>query len=371
VDTDPSQKAPWAKDYEKLFDDVVENKKKVQFLDPKNEQVEVNKRNVSAVMTCSDNLDDALAKADHKIIIVGGGPAGLSAAIYAARGEMAPLVVAKDGGQLESTSIIDNYPGFENGVDAVEMVQNLQKQAERFGAKFKTCEIIDVELLCRPFKVTCAGGDVMTSSSLIIATGAGAKWLDVPGEQEFLSKGVHTCATCDGYFYKGKNTAVIGGGDTAMEQALFLARLVDKVTVVHRRSSFRASKAMVSRVMKAKNIEILWDTVVTSFLSNDGKKLAGLALEDRETKTETVLDVEGAFVAIGHVPNTHLFQGKGVRVNEDGYIHTIPGSTRTSIEGVYAAGDVADEIYRQAITSAGTGAMAAIDAERWLCEHGC
>ena len=233
----------------------------------------------------------------------------------------------------------------------------------------------------------------MTSSALIIASGAAAKWLKVPGEQELLSRGVHTCATCDGFFYKGKHAAVIGGGDTAMEQALFLARMAARVTVIHRRGEFRASKAMATRVLNHPSIEIVWNTVVREFVSkSDGKggqQLAALriwgeplredggdALEngsgDLDTPTERLLDVDGCFVAIGHVPNTELFDDDpALRRDSEGYIYTIPGSTVTSVTGVYAAGDVADKVYRQAITSAGTGAMAAMDAERWLCEHGC
>jgi len=259
------------------------------------------------------------------------------------------------------------------------MILRLNKQAERFGAEFKACDIVNVDVGCRPFKVVCADGEVLTSSALIIATGASARWLGAKGELEYLSNGVHTCATCDGFLYKDKHAAVIGGGDTAMEQALFLARLAKKVTIIHLRDFFRASKAMASRALNHPKIEILWSVVVKEFKSEDGEKLSHLTLQNVsyvdddgkvvEPLAETDLKVEGAFVAVGHIPNTQLF--KNVKKSEEGYIYTIPGTTMTSVAGVYAAGDAQDSVYRQAITSAGTGAMAAMDAERWLCEHGC
>ena len=241
-----------------------------------------------------------LREADHRLIIVGGGPAGLSAAIYAARAEMEPLVIARDGGQLESTSTVDNYPGFEDGIDAVEMVQHLSQQATRFGARFQECEVESVETSCRPFRVSCGGGETLTSSALVVATGARAKWLGVEGEQEYLSRGVHTCATCDGYFYKHKHAAVVGGGDTAMEQALFLARLCSKVTIIHRRGSFRASKAMATRALSHPNIVVLWDTTVKRFVSEDGEQLSALLLETagQGAAEERLLPVDGAFVAV-------------------------------------------------------------------------
>jgi len=229
---------------------------------------------------------------------------------------------------------------------------------------------------------------VITSSAIVVATGATAKWLSVPGEAELLSRGVHTCATCDGFFYKGKPAAVIGGGDTAMEQALFLARMAKRVTVIHRRDEFRASKAMATRVLNHPNIDILWNTMVLQFQADPtNEQLESLLLAEEQTMesmddennvqldvevVESVFRVDGVFVAIGHVPNTQLFDDDpSLRRDDEGYIYTIPGSTVTSVTGVYAAGDVADHVYRQAITSAGTGAMAAMDAERWLCEHGC
>ena len=267
------------------------------------------------------------------------------------------------------------------GVDAVGLLQTLQAQAERFGAIFKACTVTSVDLSCRPFKVRCNGHEQreLTTSSLIVATGASARWLGAPGERALLSRGVHTCATCDGYFYKGRSVAVIGGGDTACEQALFLARLASDVTVVHRRGAFRASKVMAARTIAHPNIKVLWNTTVNSFEIGDNGKAGGarvlraIRLHQRRADEEgidTELEVSAAFVAIGHVPTTQLFEG-ALAMSDEGYILTIPGSMRTSVVGVYAAGDVQDSIYRQAITSAGTGAQAALDAERWLCQHGC
>jgi len=313
-----------------FFDNVIIPAKQQRLtLDPR---IGVSKLNATQVRECA-GAHRRLLDADHRVIIIGGGPAGLSAAVYAARAEMAPLVVARDGGQLESTSMIDNYPGFEEGVDAVELIQRLVAQAKRFGASFKECDITGVDIGCRPFRVECRGGQVTTSSALIIATGASAKWLGVHGEQELLSKGVHTCATCDGFFYKGRHAAVVGGGDTAMEQALFLARMASKVTVVHRRGEFRASKAMATRVLNHPTIEILWNTEVAGFVGIAAAKGGGeerlVALRlfgenpDKNNKgggggsagsdeldpssSEWLLPVDGCFVAIGHVPNTQLF----------------------------------------------------------------
>ena len=361
--------------YENFFDSVVIPANEA-VKDTIREPITVGAMNASEIagLTCaSDALTTRILKADRKLVIIGGGPAGLSAAVYAARADMAPLVVARDGGQLEGTSSVHNYPGFDEGVDAVDLIQRLERQAARFGADSKQCGIREVDLTCRPFKIYCEDDEVITSSALVIATGASPRWLGAPGERELLSRGVHTCATCDGYFYRDRDVVVVGGGDTAMEQALFLARIASRVTVVHRKNSFRASKAMATRVLKHPKILILWDTVITRFLADDAT--GDLASVDLVTDSagappsETSLSVDGVFVSIGMNPNTDLFTT--IRKDEDGYIYTLPGSTVTSVTGVYAAGDVQDAVYRQAITSAGTGAMAAMDAERWLCEHGC
>jgi len=330
-------------------------------------QATIGQANASSLQCSADQLTVRILEADRKLVIVGGGPAGMAAATYAARAELQPLVVARDGGQLEGTDWVDNYPGFPEGIDAVEMVQRFEKQATRFGAEVMWCGIERVDLKCRPFKVYCEDGEVMTSSAIIIATGASPRWLGAPGERELLSKGVHTCATCDGYQYKERHTLVVGGGDTAMEQALFLARVCSRVTVVHRGGTLRASKAMAARVLRHPKILMLWNSVVTEFVKGDNGLLESVSVESMGSTTN--LPVDGAFVAIGHTPNTELFSD--LRRDDHGYVYTLPGSTVTSIAGVYATGDVADPVYRQAITSAGTGAMAAMDAERWLCEHGC
>ena len=285
-----------------FFDTVVIPARQQQLIDL-DPRVDVSSETASELQECSLDSQTVrlLREADHRLIILGGGPAGLSAAIYAARAEMEPLVIARDGGQLESTSTVDNYPGFEDGIDAVEMVQRLSQQATRFGARFQECEVESVETSCRPFRVTCSGGETLTSSALVVATGARAKWLGVEGEQEYLSRGVHTCATCDGYFYKHKHAAVVGGGDTAMEQALFLARLCSKVTIIHRRGSFRASKAMATRALSHPNIDVLWDTTVKRFVSEDGEQLSALLLETtagQGATEERLLPVDGAFVAV-------------------------------------------------------------------------
>jgi len=338
------------------------------------EKISVGVENASEVIAKSECSADSwtvrILEADRKVVIVGGGPAGLTAALYAARAELAPLVVAKDGGQLESTTWIDNFPGFEEGVDAVELVQRLEKQAERFGAEIKNCGVRSVDLNCRPFRVECEDGEVVTSSALIVATGASPRWLDVPGERDFVAKGVHTCATCDGYFYREKHAAVVGGGDTAMEQALFLARICERVTLVHRGDTFRASKAMATRVLKHPKILVLWSTVVTAFLPSESSpaRLGALHLVTKDT-SHTVLPVDAAFVAIGHHPNTRLFPD--LKQNDNGYLYTLPRSSQTNVAGVFAAGDSQDDKYMQAVTAAASGAIAALDAERWLCEHGC
>eukprot|EP00629_Pelagomonadales_sp_RCC1024_P011891 CAMPEP_0119282608 /NCGR_PEP_ID=MMETSP1329-20130426/27010_1 /TAXON_ID=114041 /ORGANISM="Genus nov. species nov., Strain RCC1024" /LENGTH=389 /DNA_ID=CAMNT_0007283271 /DNA_START=100 /DNA_END=1266 /DNA_ORIENTATION=+ len=331
-----------------------------------------NASEIASLQCSADQLTVRILEADRKLVIVGGGPAGLTAAVYAARTDLKPLVIARDGGQLEGTSKVDNYPGFQDGVDAVELLQQLEGQGRRFGMDLKSCSIVGVDLACRPFKVTCEDGEVITSSAVVVATGASPRWLGVPGERELLSRGVHTCATCDGYFYRDKHAVVVGGGDTAMEQALFLARIAKRVTIVHRGSTLRASKAMAARVLRHPKILVLWNTEIRRFVEDpDTEVLGSIEVETivMDIVSATSLDADGVFVAIGHTPNTQLFEG--LRKDDQGYIYTLPGSTVTSVAGVYAAGDVADSVYRQAITSAGTGAMAAMDAERWLCEHGC
>ena len=301
----------------------------------------------------------------HNVIIIGSGPAGLTAALYNARADLEPIVFEgpQPGGQLTITTEVENYPGFPEGIEGPEMMQLFRKQAERFGAdcRFETVEAVDLSE--RPFKVTTEKGSYL-GKSVIISTGASARWLDLPSEQTYRGRGVSACATCDGFFFKDKVIAVVGGGDTAMEEALFLTKFGSKVYVIHRRDELRASQIMADRAMADEKIEFIWDTVVTEVLGDD-QGITGLRLENTKDGSESTLDVGGLFIAIGHEPNTELFEGILER-DETGYLVT--DGVRTDIEGVYASGDVMDKVYRQAVTAAGTGCMAAIEAERWLAE---
>ncbi len=304
----------------------------------------------------------------EKVIIIGSGPAGLTAALYAARANLAPVVFegAQAGGQLMITTDVENYPGFPDGIMGPDLMANFRKQAERFGAQLHTVDVTAVDFSSRPFKVEAAG-DIHEAESVIISTGASAKFLGVPGEEKLLGRGVSACATCDGFFFREKNVVVVGGGDTAMEEAEFLTRFATKVTVVHRRDAFRASRIMADRVLANPKTDVIWNATVTEILGED--TVTGVALEDTVTGATRTFDTDGVFMAIGHHPNTDLFAGV-LTLDDTGYIVLAgDGSTRTSVEGVYAAGDVADTVYRQAVTAAGSGCKAAIDAERWLA-HG-
>jgi thioredoxin reductase (NADPH) len=300
----------------------------------------------------------------RNVVIVGSGPAGLTAAIYAARADLRPLVVEgfSAGGQLMLTTDIENYPGFPDGILGPELMERFRAQAQRFGAEFVTADVDRVELSEPPFGVW-AVGEEYRARSVIVSTGASALMLGLEGEQRLLGHGVSTCATCDGFFFRDREIAVVGGGDSAMEEAIFLTKFANKVTVVHRREELRASRIMQDRAFANPKIEFRWNTVVDDVLGED--RLEGLALRDVRTGETSTLGVGGLFVAIGHTPNTELFKGQ-LDLDANGYVLTHEGSMRTSVEGVFASGDVQDHAYRQAITAAGTGCMAAIEAERWL-----
>jgi len=304
----------------------------------------------------------------RNVIILGSGPAGLTAAIYATRAGLQPLVVAgaEAGGQLMLTTEVENYPGFADPILGPDLIAAMRAQAERIGASFVAEDASAVDLSGRPFKVTLQSGEVEEAKAVIVATGAKAKLLGLPGEQRLMGRGVSTCATCDGFFFRNRDVIVVGGGDTAMEEALYLAKLARGVTVVHRRDQLRASKIMQQRAMANEKIGFSWNTVVTEILG-DGK-VSGVKLQDVRTGQVTTRPTDGVFVAIGHKPNTDLFRGQ-LQMDENGYIVRLRRSM-TSVEGVFVAGDVHDHTYRQAVTAAGYGCEAAIDAERWLATAG-
>ena len=298
----------------------------------------------------------------EKMIIIGSGPAGLTAAIYAARADLNPLMIEgfARGGQLMITTDVENYPGFPDGIMGPDLMEQFRKQAERFGTRLITSDVTRVDFSSRPFKVWVDQDDY-EADSIVISTGASARWLGIPGEEKLRGYGVSACATCDGFFFRDKEIAVVGGGDSAMEEALFLTKFASKVTIIHRRDEFRASKIMAQRALDHDKIEVIWDTVVEEVLGEES--VTGIKLRNRKTDETSKLDVDGMFVAIGHDPNTSIFQGQ-LELDDDGYI--IADGTLTSVEGVFAGGDVVDKVYRQAITAAGMGCAAALDAERWL-----
>lgn len=306
----------------------------------------------------------------HDVIIIGSGPAGYTAALYTARADLKPVMFAglEPGGQLMITTDVENYPGFPDGILGPEMMQLFRRQVERFGTVIHDGIVTSVDLSQRPFKVV-ADGNEYRSNSLIVCTGASAKWLGLEGEQVFGGFGVSACATCDGFFFRGKEVAVVGGGDTAMEEANYLTRHCSKVYLIHRRDAFRASKIMQDRVLANPKVEVLYNTVVEEILGEREpvKHVTGVRLKNLVTGELATLDLQGVFVAIGHRPNSDLFTGV-LDMDDVGYIKTQPGRTATNIPGVFAAGDVADSVYRQAVTAAGTGCMAAIEAERFLAE---
>jgi len=305
-----------------------------------------------------------------KVIILGSGPAGYTAAIYAARAMLKPIVIQgnQPGGQMTITTDVENYPGFAEVIQGPWLMEQMQAQAEHVGAEFIMDHIAKVELLRRPIRLEGDSGDTYTCDALIVATGAQARWLGIPTEETFKGYGVSACATCDGFFFKGKEVVVVGGGNTAVEEALFLTNFANKVTIVHRRESFRAEKIMQERLFKNSKIEVVWNSVLHEVTGADNPKtVTGVRLKNVKTGKVSKLKVDGVFVAIGHVPATELFKGK-LEMNASGYLITEPDSTRTSIPGVFAAGDVKDEIFRQAVTAAGMGCMAALEAERYLAK---
>lgn len=311
---------------------------------------------------------NSVTNSDQKIenlIIIGSGPAGLTAAIYSARARLEPLMIEGEeaGGQLMITTDVENYPGFDHGVTGPELIAVMRRQAEKFGTRFITRNVTKVDFSQRPFKVYI-GDKVHLTRSVIVSTGASAQWLNLPSEKQYMSRGVSACATCDGAFFKDMEVAIVGGGDTAMEEAQFLTRFAKHVYVVHRRDTFRASKIMAERTLNHPKIKVLWNAEVVEVLG-DGKSVTGVKLKDTVNGQTKDLDVQGLFVAIGHKPTTALFKGL-LDMDETGYLVTKPGSTYTNIEGVFACGDVQDHVYRQAITAAGSGCMASIDCERWL-----
>jgi thioredoxin reductase (NADPH) len=304
-----------------------------------------------------------------RLLIIGAGPAGYTAAIYAARAGLSPLLVAglQPGGQLTITTDVENYPGFAEAIQGPWLMEQMRAQAEHVGTRILHDLVTRVELAAHPFRATLDGGAIIEAEAVVIATGAQARWLGVPGEKELSGFGVSACATCDGFFFRGQDVAVIGGGNSAVEEALYLANLARHVTLVHRRDSLRAERILQQRLFARENVTVLWDMATEAMLGTDAPRPVARALALRHVKTgeRRELPVDGVFVAIGHDPATALFRGQ-LSMDEGGYLTVDPGSTRTSVAGVFAAGDVADKTYRQAVTAAGTGCMAALDAEKWL-----
>jgi len=315
-------------------------------------------------------VEETVEKAIHsKVIIVGSGPAGYTAAIYAARANLSPLILAgpQKGGQLTTTTEVDNFPGFPEGVDGNELMNRMEKQAERFDTKVMFGEVTSVNLSCRPFQLF-QDQNLYTCDTLIIATGATARYLGLPSETLYKNRGVSACATCDGFFYKGKKVAVAGGGDTALEEATYLTNFCPEVFLIHRRDEFRASKAMQDRVLANPKITVVWDSVVEEVIGEEPAGMTDLSVRNVKTDEVKRLGVAGLFVAIGHTPNTGLFKNM-LDMDENNYLTPKPGTSKMNIEGVFACGDVMDSQYRQAITAAGSGCMAAMDAERYLAEQ--
>jgi thioredoxin reductase (NADPH) len=307
-----------------------------------------------------------------RILIIGSGPAGYTAAIYAARAGLSPILVAglQAGGQLMITTDVENYPGYADVIQGPWLMEQMAAQAEHVGTRIIQDLIVRVDFSGRPFRCVADTGDVFLADSVVIATGAQARWLDIESEQRLQGRGVSACATCDGFFYRSKHVAVIGGGNTAVEEALHLTNHADSVTLIHRRDTLRAEKILQARLFANPKIKLIWDSIVEQIEGGGSPEVVtGIRLSNVKTGAETTLPVDGVFIAIGHTPNTAIFAGQ-VAMDGEGYIQTVPGSTRTMVEGVFAAGDVQDKVFRQAVTAAGTGCMAALEAEKWLAGLG-
>jgi thioredoxin reductase (NADPH) len=304
--------------------------------------------------------------ADREVVIIGSGPAGLTAALYAARANLKPLLIEglEAGGQLMLTTMVENWPGFRDGIMGPDLMGEMRAQAERFGTEIVQGNVTSVDVRQRPFTITLEDSRVVTTAALIVATGASARWLDIGSDRKLSGRGVSTCATCDGYFFRGKPIAVVGGGDSAMEEAIYLTKFASKVTVVHRRDTLRASKIMQDKAFANPKINFIWDSEVIDVADLEKGEVTSIVLRNLKTGETSHLAVDGVFIAIGHTPNTALFKGQ-IDLDPTGYIVT-HGGTRTNVPGVFAAGDVQDHVYRQAVTAAGSGCMAAIDAERYL-----
>ena len=313
-----------------------------------------------------------MSKTTHaKVVIIGSGPAGYTAAIYAARAMLEPVLIQgiQPGGQLTITTDVENYPGFADVIQGPWLMEQMQKQAEHVGTRIVTDHVNNLDLSQRPFRLTCDSGDLYVADAVILATGAQARWLGMPSEEKFKGYGVSACATCDGFFYRNKEVVVIGGGNSAVEEALFLTNFASKVTVVHRRDSFRAEKILQDRLFKHPKIEVIWDTALDEIKGSENPaKVTHVRLKNVKTGETSERAVDGVFIAIGHSPSTELVAGK-IEMKPSGYVKTQPFSTATSVPGLFAAGDVADDIYRQAVTAAGQGCMAALEAERFLAAH--
>ena len=306
-----------------------------------------------------------------KVVIIGSGAAGCTAAIYAARAMLEPIMIrgVQPGGQLTITTDVENYPGFAEVIQGPWLMEQMEKQSAQVGARLVSDHVNRVELGQRPFRISCDSGDIYTAESLVIATGAQARWLDIASEQAFRCYGVSACATCDGFFYRGKNVLVVGGGNTAVEEALFLTNFANRVRVVHRRDAFRAERILQERLFRHPKIEVIWDSVLEEVRGDESpRKVTAAAIRNVKTGAVTEIRADGIFIAIGHSPASEMFAGQ-VQMKPNGYIKTAPYSTATSVPGVFAAGDVTDDVYRQAVTAAGMGCMAALEAERFLAAH--